>query len=64
MTLMKAKARNILLRNVPDELMSEIDTFAKANAGFGGAPSRIASVYELIRRGLVSSKHRAMKGDA
>jgi hypothetical protein len=45
-------SKNVLLRGVPDEMVKEIDRYAKANAGTAGKASRDRAIQGLLRRAL------------
>jgi metal-responsive CopG/Arc/MetJ family transcriptional regulator len=57
-------SRNVLVRDVPDELIAEVDRFAKRSTGAGGKPSRDAAIRSLLRAGLrEESPSGTVRGD-
>jgi hypothetical protein len=49
------KGKDILVRDIPPDLVAEIDEYTSKNAGSSGRPSRNAAMIALMRRGLADA---------
>ena len=53
---MSRMSKNVLMRQVPDDLLAAVDDFARESAGESGRPSRDRALRLLIQRGLAAPR--------